>query len=53
MKHPLFLVHFGKRLEDKLSFKENTNKKRRKEERKKEKKYGEKTSQTERSSRYA
>ena len=37
MKHPLFLIHFGKRLEDKLSFKENTNKKRRKEERKKEK----------------
>ena len=53
MKHPLFLINFRKRLEDKLSFKENTDKKSRKEERKKEKKYREKTSQTERSSRYA
>ena len=35
MKHPLFLIHFGKRLGDKLPVKENTPKK--KEERKKEK----------------
>ena len=37
MKHPLFLIHFGKRLGDKLPVKENTEKKRKKEERKKEK----------------
>ena len=30
MKHPLFLIHFGKRLEDKLPVKENTDKKRKK-----------------------
>ena len=36
MKHVLFLIYFGKRLEDKLPVKENTGKKRKKEERKKE-----------------
>ena len=40
MKYPLFLIHFGKRLEDKLPIKENTDKKRKKEEKEKEKKYG-------------
>ena len=30
MKHPLFLIHFGKRLEDKLPVKENTDKKSKK-----------------------
>ena len=29
MKHPLFLIHFGKRLGDKLPVKENTPKKKR------------------------
>ena len=38
MKHVLFLIYFGKRLEDKLPVKENTGKKRKKEERKKERK---------------
>ena len=36
MKHPLFLIHFEKWLEDKLPVKENTIKKRRK----KQKKFG-------------
>ena len=44
VKHVLFLIYFGKRLEDKLPVKENTSKKRkieeRKKERQKEKKYG-------------
>ena len=30
MKHPLFLIHFGKRLGDKLPVKENTEKKKKK-----------------------
>ena len=36
MKHPLFLIHFGKRLGDKLPVKENTEKKKKKKRRKKE-----------------
>ena len=38
MKHPLFLIHFGKRIENKLPVKEITDKKRKKEEKKKERK---------------
>ena len=37
MKHPLFLIHFGKRLEDKLPVKENTDKKSKKKKQRKNK----------------
>ena len=48
MKHVLFLIYFGKRLEDKLPVKENTGKKRKKEERKKERKKDRKKKNTNR-----
>ena len=38
MKHPLFLIYFGKRIENKLPVKENTDKKRKKEEKERKKK---------------
>ena len=38
MKHPLFLIRFGKRLDDKLPVKKNTERKKKNKRRKKEKK---------------
>ena len=40
MKHPLFLIHFGKRLGDKLPVKENTEKKKEKKKKERRKKHG-------------
>ena len=40
MKHPLFLIRFGKRLDDKLPVNKNTERKKKTKEERKKKKYG-------------
>ena len=40
MKHPFFLIRFGKRLDDKLPVKKNTERKKNQKKKERKKKYG-------------